>query len=130
MQLQNLSQQYMDYLGNIGKDSNAVQSLELFAPHCIKVINGAQILGDADAFKAHLTDLRNQSGAWHVNLQDKVLGADDRTCVLRYDIVAEKFGGFHVISILRYRPDGLLQEVNEVFHPTSEPFKIENIEKG
>lgn len=118
MDLINLSNKYVEYLNTVGASLEAIKtSVHPFALNCSKVINGTLVVTNAEQFKEQLWQVREPAGRWQVELIECLPCADNKTAVVRYDIVAENAGGFHVIAILRYNQNGLLEEVNEVYHP-------------
>lgn len=119
MTILSLAQQYIDYLKEVGASPNGgfMNSPHPFAENCKKVINGDLILATASDFKNHLKEITKVSEGWRIELADKIAANDNKTCVIRYFLSSATLGKFTTIAILRYDHDGLLEEVNEVYHP-------------
>ncbi len=115
--LQSATIRYVDFINHLGSDKEFDSNASLIcAADCKKVFNGRLQLKSRDDFVSQLLALKETQGHWAVNPVDILISPMNRTVVLRLVIAIEKAGVFTAIVILRYSPEFLVTEINEVFN--------------
>lgn len=88
----------------------------LCAAKCKIVLNGITLFEDRELLIPHLTNAREELGSWTVEPLDLVVSTESRAVVVRYLLPTRNEGNVIAIMILRYDPDNLIAEINEVYN--------------
>ncbi len=109
---------YIDLLNRIGASPNASYADDvesLFAPDCIKIVNGSIWFEDSSQVVPQLQRTAEEVGSWSIKLLDLIPGQDERTVVVRFLVPTEK-GIWNTLVILRCNDQLQITEINEVFN--------------
>ena len=122
MQLEQLGQNYFDFLqrfGDVSNDIPAATSKQTLASACQKHLNGKLCCPDREQVEQQLMQVRADVGQWTMSLHKIVPSNESATCFIKYDISAPQVGSFVVMAILTFDAEGLVTEIDEVFHQTT-----------
>lgn len=110
---------YIDFLklvGNSDEKTFSDQVPSLVTTDFKKVINGKLSVAGSAKFAPQLQKLREKMGTWTIENLDTIVSPEDHSAVVRYVLKLPKKRDFTTIAILRYNDQGMLTEVNEVYH--------------
>lgn len=116
--LQSATNRYIAFINQLGGPGDDIGNAALIcAPDCKKIFNGKLTANSRDEFISQLLDLKqNQGYHWAINPAEILFLPESRVAVLRLIIAIEMAGEFTAIVILRYTPEFLVAEINEVFN--------------
>ncbi len=115
--LQSATSRYVAFINHLGGEVFDAKSASLIcSPDLKKIFNGKLSANSRDEFISQLLELKHRQGNWAIHPADILILPESRTVVLRLIIAIEKAGVFTAIVILRYTPDLLIAEINEVFN--------------
>jgi len=109
------AQTYMMYLQTVGKTApEKISSVSHpFAPTCTKIINGEIVVHNAGEFVQQLSDTRQATDPWVINVMGIFPDTDHNAATIVYDINAKPLGIFHVIKVVHFDRMGLVVSVRE-----------------
>jgi len=108
---------YITYLNAIGEKGESAIKAPLLAKNCRKIINGVVISKNKQEVEKQLKEVRETAGAWKVALLDDTLDPIKQKFTVHYNITSQSAGAFTVIAIVKYTPQGQIEEINEVYQP-------------
>lgn len=116
--LQSATNRYIAFINQLGgHDANVGNPALICAPDCKKIFNGKLTANSRNEFISQLLDLKKNRGYhWAINPAEILFLPESRVAVLRLIIDIERAGEFTAIVILRYTPEFLVAEINEVFN--------------
>lgn len=115
--LESATNRYIEFINRLGgHDADVGNSALICAPDCKKIFNGKLTANSRDEFISQLIDLQNQGYHWAINPAEILFLPESRVAVLRLIIIIEKAEACTAIVILRYTPEFLVSEINEVFN--------------
>ena len=115
--LQSATNRYIAFINHLGgPDADIGNAALICAPDCKKIFNGKLSANSRDEFISQLLDLKQNQGHWAVSPAEILFLPESRVAVLRLIIAIERAGAFTAIVILRYTPEFLVAEINEVFN--------------
>ena len=108
---------YIETLNQIGASQTDYQPKDiepLCSVNCKKIRNGKVLFEGKDLFAAQLNAGKEWLGTWTINVQEILISTDSRAAVIRYELATEKEDHLVIIAILRFDPNYLISEINEV----------------
>jgi hypothetical protein len=116
--LQAATSRYIAFINQLGgHDADIGDPALICAPDCKKIFNGKLTANSRDEFISQLLDLKqNQGYHWAINPAEILFLPESRVAVLRSIITLERAEACTAIVILRYTPEFLVFEINEVFN--------------
>lgn len=107
--------QYIDLISHLD-DENSTKNLEsLFSPLVKKIVNSRTVCIDRNQLTKQMYDIQNNYGVDKINLLECIIGNNDKTNVIRFEITYKDGTTESVISILKCDEKGCIEEINEVF---------------
>jgi hypothetical protein len=116
--LQSATNRYIAFINQLGgHDADSGDPALICAPDCKKIFNGKLAANSRDEFISQLIDLKqNQGYHWAHNPAEILFFPESRVAVFRSIITIERAETCTAIVILRYTPEFLVAEINEVFN--------------
>jgi hypothetical protein len=109
---------YVELINHLGGDKtfDPEKAARACAPDCKKIFNGKLEVSSREEFVAQLLSLKQKEGCWVIRPVETIVSTQDHTAVIRLIITLEKGGIYTALVILRFTPELLVKEVNEVFN--------------
>lgn len=108
---------YLDVLNKIGDPEANYTSDEILpvcANDCKKIRNGKLLFEGKEFFAAQLNGGKEWLGGWLIEPLEVMVSAEDHAAIIRYKLLTEKEDALLVFVILRFDPNYLIREINEV----------------
>lgn len=115
----NLVTKYLQFQDNLGKSDskNHIKEIkELFVPEIVCIEDGQVFARGYKELEKRFLELKEMYGKWGTVLQKQTICSDGITATIQYELVTEKAGIFHVISILHISKDQKISMIDESYY--------------
>ena len=115
----NLITKYLQFQDNLGKSESKThikEIKELFTPEIVCIEDGQIFAKGYKELEKRLVELKEMYGSWGAVLQKQTISADGITATIQYELVTEKAGIFHVVSILHISKDQKISTIDESYY--------------
>jgi hypothetical protein len=115
----NLVTKYLQFQDNLGKSTskNHIKEIKkLFVPEIVCIEDGQVFAKGYQELEKRYLELKEMYGNWGVVLQKQTISEDGITATIQYELVTEKAGIFHVVSILHISKDQKISMIDESYY--------------
>lgn len=115
----NLVTKYLQFQDNIGKSDSKdhiKEIKELFVPGIVCIEDGQVFAKGYKELEKRFLELKEMYGKWGTVLQKQTICSDGITATIQYELVTEKAGIFHVVSILHISKDQKISMIDELYY--------------
>ncbi|WPX98807.1 hypothetical protein Megpolyxen_00654 [Candidatus Megaera polyxenophila] len=117
--ISNLVTKYLQFQDNLGKSTskNHIKEIKkLFVPEIVCIEDGQVFAKGYHELEKRYLELKEMYGNWGVVLQKQNISENGLTVTIQYELVTEKAGIFHVVSILHMSKDQKISVVDESYY--------------
>jgi len=117
--ISNLVTNYLQFQDNLGKSTsrNHIKEIKkLFVPEIVCIEDGQVFAKGYHELEKRYLELKEMYGNWGVVLQKQNISENGLTVMIQYELVTEKAGIFHVVSILHMSKDQKISVVDESYY--------------
>lgn len=117
--ISNLVTNYLQFQDNLGKSTskNHIKEIKkLFVPEIVCIEDGQVFAKGYQELEKRYLELKEMYGNWGVVLQKQTISENGLTVTIQYELVTEKAGIFHVVSILHMSKDQKISVVDESYY--------------
>jgi len=117
--ISNLVTNYLQFQDNLGKSTskNHIEEIKkLFVPEIVCIEDGQVFAKGYQELEKRYLELKEMYGNWGVVLQKQNISENGLTVTIQYELITEKAGIFHVVSILHMSKDQKISVVDESYY--------------
>lgn len=108
--------QFQDKLGKSESKNHSKEMKELFTAEIVCIEDGQIFAKGYKELEKRFLELKEMYGSWGAVLKKHTISADGITATIQYELLTEKAGLFHVVSILHISKDQRISTIDESYY--------------
>lgn len=117
--ISDLLTKYLQFQNSLGKSTSrsyTKEIKELFLPEIVYIDNGQIFAKGFDQLEKRFMELKEMYGNWGAVLQKATISSDQATATIQYELLTERAGIFHVVSILHISKEQKISMIDESYY--------------